>query len=105
VSRAGKAYFEVGKALGFNWLKENAATFAAPSYWDKLAMQALVAEISDEQRKLSDAALNYKGSVADWLLAEGETMARVQHFIGEIEASGSADLGKFPVALKHIRSL
>ncbi len=101
----GRAYFELGMALGLGWLRGSAADIAVASYWERQAIQALVAELSDEERRLTDAAITHKGGVSKWLADHEGAIAKLSHFIEDLKAGGPADLPKLTVALKHIRAL
>ena len=109
---AGQVYFELGARLQFGWLRRSADTIAAGSYWDRLALQSIIGDLYDEQRRLTIAVIEKlcrdgkcAGSVEAWAEASKDDLGRFDRFIDGLKSGESLDVPKLMVALRHIRGL
>ncbi|MDE3059848.1 MAG: NAD-glutamate dehydrogenase [Pseudomonadota bacterium] len=112
VDTVGKVYFQLGERLHLGWLRRNAESVVAITYWDRLGVQSIIGDLYDEQRRLTAAVIETlcknpgcADSVAAWAEANREDLARFERFIDDLSASETFDLPKLMVALRHIRSL
>ncbi len=98
----GAEFFEVGARLSLFWLKISAQKIVVSSHWEKLALQALISQLSDEHRRLAQAAFNAGGAKA-W--ATSAQLASYDSFLADLKSTDGFDAPRLMVALKHIRKL
>jgi glutamate dehydrogenase len=103
LAAAASAYFAVGSRLKLGWLKASAGQIATATRWERLAVQALVTDIYDEQRRLTAAVIAQGGDVEKWLAAQGEVAARYDRFVGDL--GGTSDIAQLTVALGQVKAL
>jgi glutamate dehydrogenase len=112
VQTAGQVYFELGARIQFGWLRRSAYTIAPGSYWDRLAIQSIIGDLYDEQRRLTVTVIEKlckdgkcNGSVEAWAEAIKDDLQRFDRFIDGLKSGESLDVPKLMVALRHIRGL
>jgi len=106
MARVGKLYFELGKQLRLGWLRRSASQISGVSHWERLALQALVGDVYDEQRRLTINALAQgKSEPQAWAERNREHIVRIHSFIDDLKTGDTIDLPRLTVALKHIRAL
>ncbi len=110
VDAVAALYFAVGESFGFAWLRGEAEQIAAPGYWQRLALTAVIDELYEHQRRLVESVLSVGGdtpeaAIAAW--ATGRTMAveRARGVLAELQAAPSIDLSMLAVASRQLRTL
>ncbi len=101
----GKVYFELGKRVSFSWLLESAARIVSSTHWERLAVQSLIADLYDEQRRLTLAVTESSGDTDKWLRTRAAALTRFERFVADVKSGDTPDIAKLTVALRHIREL
>jgi glutamate dehydrogenase len=112
VEEVGKLYYEMGEMLSLGWLRQNLGQLNVDSHWDRLAVQNMLGEIYDEQRRLATTVLEARTSernaaqaVAHWQEVHAEAIARYQQLLVALQASEQRGVSMFFVALRQLRSI
>jgi len=105
-----KLYFAVGDHLGFGWLRYQAEKLAAGSYWQKLALAAVVEEFYAHQRDVTLRVLDAAGKTTDgaieaWSVTCRPAVDRSRALLGELEAASAVDLSMLTVASRQLGAL
>jgi glutamate dehydrogenase len=105
-----RLYFAVGEFLGFGWLRYQAEKAQATTFWQKLAVAALIEELYAHQRDITKSAIDFNGKVADgalaaWSDSRRQAVDRTRSLLAELEAAGTVDLSMLTVASRQLRSL
>ena len=104
VGEIGAEFFEVGARLSLFWLKISAQKITVSSHWEKLALQALISQLSDEHRRLAASAFKAGGAKA-WAAGAQGLLASYDAFLADLKSTDGFDAPRLMVALKHIRKL
>jgi len=107
---AAQLYFAIGERLGFGWLRERADRLGATGYWQRLAVSAIVEELSAHQRDLTrrilaEAGGDGEGALDAWAQSRQSAVDRNRALLTELEAAPEVDLSMLAVASRHLRSL
>jgi len=111
VDDAAKAYFEVGRALGFDWLRRTTQGLAEADHWDYLAAQSIIDDFADQQRELTHSILsrhkNKPGckAVEVWAAGHKITLNRSARLLNDLKTTGAITVAKLSFAARHIRSI
>jgi glutamate dehydrogenase len=109
IGTAAEVYYAVGDRLSLDWLRASAQAIAASTSWQKQAIAAIVDELFAFQAELAARVLassqQAPGTTDDWLKARGPIYLRAQQILGEMQASGAADLAMLAVANRQMRAL
>jgi len=107
----GKAYFEVGRVLGFDWLRQTTQNLADDDHWEYLAAKAIIEDLAEQQRDLTHSILE-KGkdltglkAVESWVKVHPRTLRRSRRLINDIKTSGVITLAKLSFGARHVRSI
>ena len=103
-------YFAVGDHLGFGWLRYQAEKLAAGSYWQKLALAAVVEELYAHQRDVTVRVLDAAGATSDgaieaWSATCRPAVERSRALLGELETATAVDLSMLTVASRQLGAL
>ena len=103
-------YFSVGDHLGFGWLRYQAEKLAAGSYWQKLALAAVVEELYAHQRDVTLRVLDVAGRPAEgaieaWSATCRPAVDRSRALLGELESASAVDLSMLTVASRQLGAL
>lgn len=107
----GKAYFEVGRVLGFDWLRQTTQNLGDDDHWEYLAANAIIEDLAEQQRDLTHSILGKeKGlsglkAVESWVKTHPRTRRRTKRLINDIKTSGPITLAKLSFASRHVRSI
>lgn len=104
VREVGAHFFEIGARLNLFWLKLAAERIVPSSHWERLALQALGASLSDEHRRIAASVIQF-GNVEHWLAKHAEGVAPYDQFIADLKSGDMFDAPRLMVALKHVRKL
>ena len=99
----GKVYFDLGLRIAFSALREGAGHIVTTSHWERLAVQSLIADLYDEQRRLTLVVMEASGNVERWMQKNAETLQRFGHFMNDLKSTDTVDIARLMVALRHIR--
>ncbi len=112
LTMVGKLYFELDDRLSLGWLRLSAGNITAQSHWERLAVQAIIGDLYDEQRRLTAQIIaktckdgDCSGSMEVWSQANSEDLVRFERFMDDMKAGDTPDIARLMVALRHIRSL
>lgn len=107
----GKAYFEVGRVLGFDWLRATTQNLGDDDHWEYLAANAIIDDLAEQQRDLTFSILQKQKkmsglkAVEDWVKAHPRSRRRTRRLINDIKTSGAITLAKLSFASRHVRSI
>ena len=111
VQEVAKVYFALGGALGFDWLRNEAAAIQADNHWDNAAITATINDLFAQQRGLTSkvlgAAKRKAGDklLADWLSGKQDQITRQQAQLEELKAFGTLDVSRLTLAGHQIARL
>ena len=103
-------YFALGEVLGFGWLRYQAEKRAATSYWERLAIAAVIEELYGHQRDITTRIYDNGAGVGDgaieaWTHSRGPVFDRTRALMSELAAAPSVDLSMLTVASRQLRAL
>ncbi len=105
-------YFEIGSRFGFDWVRRAALRLPADSAWDKLAINAIVDDLSGHQAELTRKVLssvdNEQPSPADiqaWAKSSRMMVARTEQLIAELQSVAHPTLAMLAVANRQLKSM
>ena len=101
VATVGKVYFDLGTRLAFAILRASANQIVTTTHWERLAVQSLIADLYDEQRRLALALIENP----KWLETNNAAMGRFERFMQDLQSGDTHDIARLMVALRHIREL
>jgi glutamate dehydrogenase len=96
VTDAARALFAVRAMFGLAELAALARAAEAPSYYDRLALDRAVSDLSTANRRIAAAALR-GGGIEAWLARQRTAAERTRHAVNDIVA-GAASVPKLSVA-------
>lgn len=105
VAEVGKIYYKLGARLRLGWLRISASRLVPTSHWDRIALQSIIGDVYDEQRRLTNVVVAGKKSIEGWVEANAESVARADRLIDELKSADLPDISKLTVALRNIRAL
>ncbi|MBL8659824.1 MAG: NAD-glutamate dehydrogenase [Rhodospirillales bacterium] len=103
-------YFTLGEVLGFGWLRYQAEKLPVTSYWQRLAVAAVIEELYGHQRDITTrihdngAGTGYE-AIEAWSRAHGPVVDRSRALIAELTAAPKVDLSMLTVASRQLRTL
>ncbi len=108
----GAVYFDLESHLRLSWLREYAGRIVVQSHWDRMAVQALVHDLYDEQKRVTALvvrALCRQGecpaSTCLWQEENRAAIARFLQFLEDLKAREMQDIPALLVALRHVKML
>ncbi len=110
VADVAKAYFFVGATMGYNWLRNNAENIASDDHWERLATAAIVDDLFDQQRRLTERLLTGSktkdGAVVAkaWADANDAVVKRVDTMLAEL-GNTQITLSKLGYAARHLSAV
>jgi glutamate dehydrogenase len=111
VGEVARAYFELGVALGLDWLHGEIDRLAVDGAWQATARTGLRDAAMRAHRELTQQVLRTRGArrVADrlsrWSAGRSEPLAGWQRTLVEMRALGTADFATLTVGLDAVRAL
>jgi len=112
VQIVGKIYYRIGKILQLGWMRRACSAIHAEDHWAHQAIKALANELYDEQRRLTQAAINhiahdkdYDNIAHNWQKANAQPVERFRKLVGELKAVSGHDISMLVVALRHLRGI
>ncbi|HET9475723.1 MAG TPA: NAD-glutamate dehydrogenase domain-containing protein, partial [Steroidobacteraceae bacterium] len=111
VGEVARAYFELGVALGLDWLHVEIDRLSVDGSWQATARTGLRDAAMRAHRELTQQVLNTRGvkkssqRLARWSAARGASLAEWQRTFTEMRAVGTADFATLTVGVDAVRSL
>ena len=105
IGAVGKLYFELGARIRLGWLRLCASRISPSTHWERLAIQSLIGDLYDEQRRLTIAIIEGKGTIEGWANSIHIDLERYDRFVEDLKSNEANDIPRLMVALRHIRSL
>ena len=97
-------YNRLGDRLGLARLRALATSIPTNSYWDRAAIQGLVSDLYQEQRRLTTLIAKAQPlSVEAWLAKNAEILARYDQLMADLSTGEAIDVPKLIVALTHVK--
>jgi glutamate dehydrogenase len=112
VVAVARTYVDLGERLGLEWLEQEVLQLPAVTRVQRWAQQALLDDVLDARRVLSQKALEEAGpgadpaAAVDAFLAEREAPRRRLTTVARaLRAEGDGDLAGLTLAVRHLRGL
>ena len=106
-----RVYFDLGVALGLDWLHVEIDRLAVDGSWQATARTGLRDAAMRAHRELTQQVLNTRGAkksserLARWSAARGASLTEWQRTLTEMRAVGTADFATLTVGVDAVRSL
>lgn len=101
----GTLYFNLGERLNLPTLRETARGVKQTNNWDRLAIQTILGDLYDEQRRLTLDVAESGMSFAQWEKERGGAMQRYDQFMSEFLATDDVSISNLMVAMRYVRGL
>ncbi len=107
----GRLYFELGRGLKLDWIREQIESLRAVGRWQALARATLRETLNEEHRSILRQLLAQRGdaappdTLADWLAENRTQIHRARQALRDMETAGERDFAALSVALNEIRRL
>lgn len=105
-------YYAMGEELKLNWLSEMINQLDVGNYWEALARESYLDDMSWQQRALTLNALSVsekrksaKSVVVKWAEVNEEPLSRVKTMLARLQAESRPDYSMFSVALRELLNL
>jgi NAD-specific glutamate dehydrogenase len=111
VGEVARAYFELGVALGLDWLHVQIDRLAVDGTWQATARTGLRDSARRAHRELTQQVLSTRGTrrigerLVQWSAARGETLTAWKRTLTEMRAVGAADFATLTVGVNAVHSL
>jgi glutamate dehydrogenase len=112
VVEVATAFFDVGERLGLEWLENEVLDLPAGTRVQRWAQQALLDDVLDARRVLSEQALREAPSatppgeaVDAFLDARSAALRRLESVSRALRVEGTGDLAGLTLAIRHLRGL
>ena len=110
-AEAARAYFELGRALKLDWLKQEIEKLAVEGRWQALGRGTLRGAVHDLQRQMLQRCLgeasgdDAEAAVSAWLKAHRPAVVKTLHTLTEMQSAKRVDFATLSVALEELRRL
>jgi glutamate dehydrogenase len=105
VADVARVYFELGAALGLDWLHGEIDQLSVDGSWQASARTGLRDAAMRAHRELTQQVLRTSLRVARWSAQRGEELASWKRTLSEMRAVGTADFATLTVGLNAVRNL
>jgi glutamate dehydrogenase len=111
IRRAARVYFNLGAAIGLDWIRAQIERLTVEGHWQALARGTLREDAYSLQRRLCDRIVakgrraDPEGAVAAWLADAGNAAENLRRSVQEMRTTGAADFPTLSVALQAVRRL
>ncbi|MEJ2603563.1 MAG: NAD-glutamate dehydrogenase [Gammaproteobacteria bacterium] len=112
VRRVARLYFELGRGLRLDWVREKVDELRVRGHWQALARGRLRDNIRDTQRNLTvrimretSADVPAADAVLSWLDVAGERVSTARQMLDEMQKSARIDFATLSVATDELRLL
>ncbi|MEX2642206.1 MAG: NAD-glutamate dehydrogenase [Acetobacterales bacterium] len=112
VLAAARTYFSVGLRFGHEWLRQSARRLEPESHWQRMAVGAVLEDLSNQQRALAMEILRGNGAkggdkaIDGWADRHRQSVTRAEQIVGELKnGKEGLDLAMLAVANRQLRTL
>jgi glutamate dehydrogenase len=111
VTEVAHAWFELGVALGLDWLHGGIERLSVDGSWQATARTGLRDSAMRAHRELTQQVLRTGGAkrigerVARWSAARGDTLVAWKRTLAEMRSVGTADFATLTVGVNAVRAL
>jgi glutamate dehydrogenase len=106
----GQLYFQVGDMLQLDWLRAQAPQIVLDSHWDKLALDGIMTELFDQQRRLTVSVINSQcdgsrcrpNAVERWHEENAKDIERFLNLVWDLQSVQLRDISMLMVALRQL---
>ena len=107
ISAVAALHEGVGETLGLDRLRRLSGKLHLPDHWDRLAVRRLLDDLAAAQRVIAGRLLHAGGepALAEWRKTHQAQLARMQDFLGALEAGGELSVGKLMLLSSQIQNL
>jgi glutamate dehydrogenase len=111
VESVARLYFELGRGLKLDWIREQIELLKVDGRWRAMARATLRETLAQEQRALVEKVLVRAGrndpndTLVEWLRETKTQITRTQRALDDMRAAGQLDFATLSVALKEIGRL
>ncbi|MEO8065073.1 MAG: NAD-glutamate dehydrogenase [Pseudomonadota bacterium] len=111
VAEVARSYFEVGLALGLDWLHREIDRLSVDGSWQATARTGLRDAAMRAHRELTQQVLRTRGAkrvserLARWSAQRGESLASWKRTLTEMRAVGTTDFATLTVGVDAVRNL
>lgn len=112
LGRVVDTYYAIGEELQLNWLGKMINQVAVGSYWQALAREAYLDDLSRQQQALTaNVVLSSRKQgkpaelVHDWALQNNAAIDRARQLLKQLQAEAQPDYSMFSVVLREFQAL
>jgi len=111
VIQIGKLYFELGRGLRLDWIRNQIEALAVDGRWRAVARSTLRETLLEQQRTLLTNILTVRGkdtpeaALAGWLTTSKDGIHRLKQALKDMQTAGEVDFATLSVALNEVRRL
>ncbi len=111
VSDVAPLYFELGRGLRLQWIRDKIEGLHVEGRWPATARATLREHLAQQQNALIRSILAQRGkrspreALTEWLLASKDGIGRARQNLKDMETSGVADFATLSVAIREIERL
>ncbi len=105
-------YYALGEALQLNWLGKLLNQLLVTSYWQALARESFLDDLSRLQQALTSNVVREKsgrasaqGVVAQWVNTHAQSIARANQLLKQLQTESQQDYSMFSVVLREFQKL
>ncbi len=105
-------YFEIGSRFGFDWARRTALRLPTDSAWDKLAINAIVDDLSSNQSELTrgvmssvDGSGRHVSEIENWARERSAMVSSTDQLIAELQSVAHPTLAMLAVANRQLKSM
>ncbi|MDA5192409.1 NAD-glutamate dehydrogenase [Govanella unica] len=111
VEDVARAYYYLGDSGGYTWLRTSTEEIPSGDHWERLAAIAIIEDILDQQRSLTERALGGGTTKTDgvtmaqtWIAANDAALRRANVMVSELHNTNLTP-AKLGYATRHLRAL
>ena len=111
VEYIGSIYFEVGRGLKLDWIRDQIENLSVEGHWQAMARGSLREDLYQLQRKLTSQLVtgspgrSPQETVVNWLGNSSERVRHARQTLRDMRTMGKMDFPTLSVALQEIRKL
>jgi len=112
LTRVVDTYYAIGEELQLNWLGKMINQLSVNSYWQALAREAFLDDLSRQQQTLTCNVVSVMKQsgvpqviVAKWAEQNSAAIARAEYMLKQLQTESQPDYSMFSVVLREFQSL
>lgn len=105
IKEASVIYCEIERQFRLDDLRKQAIELGHGDYFDRIAVNSALQDISEVQRSISEEILESEGEITDWIDDHSDAVERAQQLISDILRADELSIAKLTVAVSHLRQL